>query len=67
MGSENVMETTQGTTSTTWLTAEEAAKYLRLPSVRALYKRVERGQVPARRWGRHYRFRRRDLDVLLGA
>jgi excisionase family DNA binding protein len=48
-----------------WLTAEEAAEYLRLPSVRALYKRVERGQVPAHRWGRLFRFRRPELDALL--
>lgn len=50
-----------------WLTAAEAAEYLRLPSVRALYKRVERGQLPAHRWGRRFRFRRRDLDALLGS
>jgi hypothetical protein len=34
---------------TAWLTAAEATTYLRLPSTRALYKRVERGQVPAHR------------------
>ena len=49
-----------------WMTAEEAAAYLGLPSVDALYRRVERGQVPARRWGRQYRFRRQDLDALMG-
>ncbi len=49
----------------TWLTAAEATAYLRLPSTRALYKRVERGQVPAHRWGRQFRFRRRDLEALL--
>jgi excisionase family DNA binding protein len=49
----------------TWLTAAEAAAYLRLPTTRALYKRVERGQVPAHRWGRHFRFRRAELDALL--
>jgi excisionase family DNA binding protein len=50
-----------------WLTADEAAAYLRLPSRRALYKRVERGQVRAHRWGRQLRFHRRDLDALLGS
>jgi len=49
----------------TWLTTAEATAYLRLPSTRALYKRVERGQVPAHRWGRQFRFRRRDLEALL--
>ena len=48
-----------------WLTAGEAAAYLRLPTVHALYKRVERGQVPAHRWGRLFRFRRSELDALL--
>lgn len=51
--------------ATPWLTAAEAAVYLRVPSVQALYKRVERGQVPAHRWGRCFRFHRRDLDALL--
>jgi excisionase family DNA binding protein len=50
-----------------WLTANEAAAYLRLPSARALYKRVERGHVRAHRWGRQLRFHRRDLDALLGS
>jgi len=49
-----------------WMTTEEAAEYLGLPSVEALYRRIERGQVPARRWGRQYRFRRQDLDALMG-
>jgi excisionase family DNA binding protein len=51
--------------TTPWLTAAEAAAYLRLPSTRALYKRCERGQVRARRWGRQLRFHRRDLDRML--
>jgi excisionase family DNA binding protein len=50
-----------------WFTADEAARYLRLPSRRALYKRVERRQVRAHRWGRQLRFHRRDLDALLGS
>lgn len=58
-------ETAEACTVGPWLTAAEAAVYLRLPSVYALYKRVERGQVPAHRWGRHFRFRRRELDALL--
>jgi excisionase family DNA binding protein len=51
-----------------WLTAEEAARYLRLPSVKALYQRAARGQVPKYQLGaRTIRFRRRDLDALLRA
>lgn len=50
-----------------WLTAAEAANYLRLPSVNALYQRVARGQVKALRLGRQMRFRRRDLDGLMRA
>jgi excisionase family DNA binding protein len=48
-----------------WLPASAAAAHLVLPSVAALYKRVERGQVPAHRWGRQFRFRTRDLDALM--
>ena len=50
-----------------WMTAAEAADYLRLPSVNALYQRVARGQVKAQRLGRQMRFRRRDLDSLMRA
>jgi excisionase family DNA binding protein len=50
-----------------WLTAAEAAEYLRLPTRMALYKRVERGQVRAHRWGRQLRFRRKELDALIDA
>jgi excisionase family DNA binding protein len=50
-----------------WLSPEEAAKYLRLRSVRALYDHVRRGRVPAHRLGRLLRFHRLELDALLGA
>jgi len=52
-----------------WLTAQQAAEYLSLPSVRALYKRIERASVPpdaVRRWGRQFRFKREALDALMG-
>jgi excisionase family DNA binding protein len=49
-----------------WLTASEAAEYLRLPSVKALYQRAARGQIKKYLLGaRVIRFRRRDLDALL--
>lgn len=47
------------------MTAAEAAAYLRLPSVEALYQRVARGQIEVGRIGRSFRFRRRDLDALV--
>jgi excisionase family DNA binding protein len=47
------------------LSTEEAAAYLRVTPA-ALLKRVERGQVPGLRLGRRWRFRRRDLDALVG-
>jgi hypothetical protein len=54
-----------------WLTAAEAADYLRLPSVDALYQRRARGQVRAFRMGRGdrgpLRFKRRDLEALMHA
>ncbi|HTP29913.1 MAG TPA: helix-turn-helix domain-containing protein [Anaeromyxobacteraceae bacterium] len=52
-----------------WLTAQQAARYLGLPSVQALYKRIERASVPreaVRRWGRQFRFKRELLDALMG-
>lgn len=48
-----------------WLTAEEARDYLRFPSRKALYKAVERAQLPVHRLGRRLRFSRADLDALL--
>ncbi|ABS28159.1 DNA binding domain, excisionase family [Anaeromyxobacter sp. Fw109-5] len=48
------------------LTPQEAAAYLRLPSVRALYQAVRRGQVPVHRFGpRRMRFHRAELDAVL--
>jgi excisionase family DNA binding protein len=57
------------TTTGDWMTPVEAAGYLRLPSVNALYQRHARGQVKAYRLagGRVMRFRRRDLDALMEA
>ncbi|HEY3411771.1 MAG TPA: helix-turn-helix domain-containing protein [Armatimonadota bacterium] len=50
-----------------WLTADEATVYLGLPTRKALYAAVERGQVPAHRLGRRrLRFNRSELDSLLG-
>jgi excisionase family DNA binding protein len=48
-----------------WLTAREAAAYLRLPSVKALYQRRARGQIRAFMLGRRLRFLRRELDALM--
>ncbi len=50
-----------------WLNADEATAYLGLPTRKALYAAVERGQVPAHRLGRRrLRFSRDELDALLG-
>jgi len=49
-----------------WLTAEEAVAYLGLPSRKALYQAVRRGQVPVHRLGqRRMRFSRAELDEAL--
>lgn len=48
-----------------WMTAEEAAEFLRLGSRRALYDHVRRGRVKAHRLGRLLRFHRLELDALL--
>jgi excisionase family DNA binding protein len=50
-----------------WITADEATAHLGLPSRKALYAAVARGQVPAHRLGRRrLRFNRSELDSLLG-
>lgn len=52
--------------STEWLGAKDAARYLGLPSRRALYQAIRRGQVPVHRLGaRRMRFRRAELDQVL--
>lgn len=48
-----------------WMTAEEAAEYLGLPTANALYQRVARGDVPVHRLGRRLLFSREELDELL--
>jgi excisionase family DNA binding protein len=50
----------------TWLNSAEAATYLRMPSVRALYQAVRRGLIPVHRVGRRsMRFNRTELDRAL--
>jgi len=49
-----------------WLTALEAAGYLGLPSRKALYDAIRRGQVPVHHLGkRRMRFHRAELDQVL--
>ena len=49
-----------------WMNAAEAASYLGLPSTKALYQAIRRGQVPAHRLGqRRMRFHRSELDKVL--
>jgi len=49
----------------TWLTSNEAAAYLRLPTVGALRVLVCRRKVPFHKLGRSLRFNRAELDILL--
>ena len=49
----------------TWLTANEAAQYLRLPSVGALRVLVCKRDVPFHKLGRRLRFKKVELDQLL--
>lgn len=48
-----------------WLSADEAYRYLSLPSRKALYQAIRRGQVPVHRLGRRMRFNTAELDKLL--
>ena len=47
------------------MTADEAAAHLGLPSRKALYQAVRRGQVPVHRFGKRLRFSRTELDDAL--
>lgn len=48
-----------------WLNAEQAWRYIKLPSIRALYQAIRRGSVPHYRYGRRLRFRKEELDTML--
>jgi excisionase family DNA binding protein len=48
-----------------WLDPDEAYRYLSLPTRKALYQAVRRGQLPAHRLGKRMRFNRAELDDLL--
>lgn len=49
-----------------WLTAKEAADYVRAPSVKAFYEWKRRHGVASARYGSRLRFLRSDLDLALG-
>ncbi len=49
-----------------WLNPPQAARYLGLPSLKALYQAVRRGQIPVHRFGKRLRFNRVELDRTLG-
>ena len=47
-----------------FLTTEEVLDYLQV-NVRTVYRMVKRGEIPAVRVGRQWRFRKRDIDAWL--
>ena len=52
------------TTHRSWLTSDEAATYLRVTRG-ALYQQVRRGQIPAHKLGRCWRFDPTELDAAI--
>jgi len=46
-----------------YLTSREVISYLRLGSLRALYRHIKENNLPFRRVGRDYRFHRLDIDA----
>ena len=56
---------TNDATASPWLNVEQAVAYLALPSKKALYEAVRRGEVPVHRFGRRLRFRKHELDEVL--
>ncbi len=49
-----------------YLTVRDAAEIMKV-STAWLYKRVQKGEIPHRRFGRMIRFHRRDIDELMDA
>jgi len=62
---DHANEKGRSASGTLWLTSDEAAAHLRLPTRKALYQAVRRGRVPVYRLGRSLRFNRLILDQLL--
>ena len=60
-----MLKSSTPTAERTWLTPEQAARYLGVPSVRALYQLVRRGRIPVIRLGRSLRFMREHIDAAL--
>src|SRR3954464_13362868 len=48
-----------------FLTTEEVLEYLQV-NLRTVYRLIKAGKIPAVRVGRQWRFRKRDIDALLG-
>jgi excisionase family DNA binding protein len=48
-----------------WMTPQETVEYLGLKSLKALYGRIERKQIPCTRLGREVRFDRLRIDLFL--
>jgi excisionase family DNA binding protein len=49
-----------------WMTADQATQYLNLPSRKALYQAVRRGQIPGHRVGaRRLRFSKAEIDQVI--
>ena len=66
LGRLTTLAETSQTATREWLDAHAAVQYLGLPSRRALYQAVRRGQIPTHRLGkRRMRFRRAELDEVL--
>ena len=45
------------------LNIKEVSNYLRIP-VSTLYKLVQEGKIPATKLGKHWRFMKKDIDLL---
>jgi len=48
-----------------WMSPDQVAEYLALPSRKAVYEAARRGEIPCYRLGRRLRFRREELDAVL--
>jgi len=64
MGLTKMSDNSNSSESCRWMTTDEVAELLRI-SRKAVYHRVERGQIPVHRLGRCYRFNRREIEAAL--
>ena len=63
-GTNSILETSECSLKTEWLTSEEAASYLRV-SVKSLFNLCSNGQLTYYKFKKRNRYKRSELEALL--